>query len=41
MTCLENFPNDLEPTIACGTEIIEFGIVPDKSNKINSKEFIL
>ena len=23
------------------TEIIEFGIVPDKSNKINSKEFIL
>ena len=27
MTCLENFPNDLEPTIACGTEIIEFGPV--------------
>ena len=27
MSCLENFPNDLEPTIACGTEIIEFGPV--------------
>ena len=27
MTCLENFPNDLEPTIVCGTEIIEFGPV--------------
>ena len=27
MTCLENFPNDLEPTIACGTQIIEFGPV--------------
>ena len=25
MTCLENFPNDLEPTLACATDVVEFG----------------
>jgi len=25
MTCLENFPNDLEPTLACATDVVDFG----------------
>ena len=25
MTCLENLPNDLEPTLACVTDVVEFG----------------
>lgn len=27
MTCLENFANDLEPTLACATDVVKFGPV--------------